>query len=80
MFVAWVMSIVGSIYTVEAAHLVFVALFYVLSIVGYFVVVGFDHAMENADETVNNRTQGGFWFLVNIATAVVIHYLLFWGR
>jgi hypothetical protein len=78
-FVAWVISIVGSIYTVEAAHLVFVVLFYALSVVQYFVVVGFDQAMESSGETVSNRSQGSFWFLVNIAIAVVIHYLLFWG-
>ncbi len=79
-FLGWVASIIGCIYAVGIARTVLIVLFYALSIGLYFVAVQFGQAMEDAGELVKNTTKGFLWFLVNILTAIAIHYFLFWGN
>ncbi|MES9826617.1 MAG: hypothetical protein ABW127_19540 [Candidatus Thiodiazotropha endolucinida] len=78
-FVVWLASIAGAIFTIGIPHFIFVVLYYVLSVALYFMAVKFDEVMESAREQVRNRTKGTFWFVVNIATALTIHYLFFCG-
>ncbi|MEW8692516.1 MAG: hypothetical protein AB2535_15725 [Candidatus Thiodiazotropha endolucinida] len=78
-FVVWLTSIAGAIFTSGIPHFIFVILYYALSVALYFMAVQFDEAMESAGEQVRNRTKGAFWFVVNITIALTIHYLFFWG-
>ncbi|MBT3043432.1 MAG: hypothetical protein KME67_11275 [Candidatus Thiodiazotropha sp. (ex Codakia orbicularis)] len=79
-FVVWLASIAGAIFTSGIPHFIFVILYYVLSVALYFMAVQFDEAMKSAGEQVSNNTKGAFWFVANIATALTIHYLFFWGN
>jgi len=76
----WGSSIIGSIYLEGLIRLFSIIVFYVLSILTYFVVVEFDSAMEAVEEKVSNKTKGSFWFIGSIVTAFLIHYFFFWGR
>ena len=77
-FISWLVSIVCAIYTVGVAHMFFVFVYYSISISLYFVAVKVDEAMQRSDIVVHNKVKGNFGFVINLLTAICIHYFLFW--
>ena len=77
-FIAWLVSIALSMYMAGVAHIFFVFVYYLLSIALYFVVVKVDEAIQRSGMVVHNKVKGSFGFVINLLTAICIHYFLFW--
>ena len=69
--------VVGCVYSEGLIHKVLVAAFYFLTIVGYFIGIQFDAAVENASGPIKKLPKA-FGLLFALVLSFVIHRWLFW--
>ena len=77
-FVVWIASVAACIYAPQHIRSLLILVYYLLSVSLYYCAARFDESMQRIGLEVKFKTKGIFWFVVNLITAIALHYLFFW--